>query len=457
MGKKITTEEIREELEEKFPNRYDFSKMVYTNKSHPLTVVCKECGEIITLPIQALRARKQSCLACGEPTGTGLTRDEAIQRIEAKWENKFDFTKMVYVDNSTHMDLICKDCGEITTINLSSILHRKIPCHSSVGKEAKRTWSLAEMQSWTKENRPDYSVLSSFRKNVTENNKGDLFIWVQCPNSNHEAYSTRWHSFKAGCGCFLCNKGTRWDIEAMTREFAKYDLTILPTNKKINSYTYTSAITKEGYLVKSTPKALQEGVTPCILTKNPDAIHNIKLWTKLNRPDYKLLSTEYSGDVYKDMTWKYIGTEDLKGVDPVFRLSLTRFMHTRTNHPSLSKTKSKAELNTKRFLEENIIEFEEEKAFSDCRDKQALNFDFYINTNFGKTLIELQGRQHYESIEWFGGEINFKSQKRRDKIKVDYCRKENIPLLIIPYWEFDNLEDILDSYLNTGKSYFLLD
>lgn len=37
--------------------------------------------------------------------------------------------------------------------------------------------------------------------------------------------------------------------------------------------------------------------------------------------------------------------------------------------------------------------------------------------------------------------------QRRDKIKNDYCSKNNIPLLRIPYWEKKNMKKIITEYL----------
>ena len=48
----------------------------------------------------------------------------------------------------------------------------------------------------------------------------------------------------------------------------------------------------------------------------------------------------------------------------------------------------------------------------------------------------------------FGGEPVFERQQIRDKIKVEYCAKNNIPLLVIPYWDFKKIEKIVDEFIN---------
>jgi hypothetical protein len=62
-------------------------------------------------------------------------------------------------------------------------------------------------------------------------------------------------------------------------------------------------------------------------------------------------------------------------------------------------------------------------------------------------LIEFDGRQHYEPIEFFGGEEKYISRKKNDQIKTNYCLKNNISLLRIPYWDYDNIETILEEKL----------
>lgn len=64
-------------------------------------------------------------------------------------------------------------------------------------------------------------------------------------------------------------------------------------------------------------------------------------------------------------------------------------------------------------------------------------------------MIEYQGEQHYKSEEYFGGEEKFLQVKEYDKRKKDYCKKNNIFLIEIPYWEKQKISKnyILDALL----------
>lgn len=107
---------------------------------------------------------------------------------------------------------------------------------------------------------------------------------------------------------------------------------------------------------------------------------------------------------------------------------------------------SNGEKRIRAFLEENSVEFTCEYVFDDCRYVSSLWFDFYLPRY--NLCIEYQGKQHYESLDFFGGEKSFKEQVIKDRIKEKYCKENNIPLLIIPYWEFDNIKEILEQTLS---------
>jgi hypothetical protein len=92
---------------------------------------------------------------------------------------------------------------------------------------------------------------------------------------------------------------------------------------------------------------------------------------------------------------------------------------------------SKGEKTIREFLVKNNIKFLPQHKFPDCRNILELPFDFYLPDY--NLCIEFNGRQHYEPIKLWGGEINLNEIKKRDKIKMEYCNQNNIPLIIIKY------------------------
>lgn len=86
------------------------------------------------------------------------------------------------------------------------------------------------------------------------------------------------------------------------------------------------------------------------------------------------------------------------------------------------------------YLRSNNIVFEEQKRFVDCRNSKGtdmLPFDFFIINNC--SIIEYDGQHHFDIINGWGGSSKFETIKENDEIKNQYCKKNNIPLLRIPY------------------------
>ena len=103
---------------------------------------------------------------------------------------------------------------------------------------------------------------------------------------------------------------------------------------------------------------------------------------------------------------------------------------------------SKGELSIRCVLMEMQEPFIPQKKFSDCINIQQLPFDFYCHDI--NLCIEFNGIQHYKPVKHFGGDTAFKIRKNRDKIKMEYCLRDNTPnLLVIPYWEQHNIPSII--------------
>lgn len=102
---------------------------------------------------------------------------------------------------------------------------------------------------------------------------------------------------------------------------------------------------------------------------------------------------------------------------------------------------SKGEVKISQILDKNNIKYMQQYRFEDCKFYRTLPFDFYIPEY--NICIEFDGKQHY-IIGGFGRDIwEFVDIKIRDTIKTEYCKNKNIYLIRIPYWEINNMEDII--------------
>jgi len=116
-------------------------------------------------------------------------------------------------------------------------------------------------------------------------------------------------------------------------------------------------------------------------------------------------------------------------------------------------------LRLEKYLESktNILSFSKEWTFTDyisddwfsCKDQKSLRFDFRVLFNNGRyLLIEFDGDQHFNPIEFFGGIDAFNKRRKHDFIKTLYCEYNNYVLLRIPQIEYNNIEIILDNVIN---------
>ena len=103
-----------------------------------------------------------------------------------------------------------------------------------------------------------------------------------------------------------------------------------------------------------------------------------------------------------------------------------------------------------KFLDKNNISYTREYSFDDCLHKRKLRFDFYL-PDFNM-CIEYDGEQHFKPTR-FGSmtqeqaEQGFVRTQQNDTIKNEYCRKNNIKLIRIPYTDFKYIHTILKEQL----------
>lgn len=102
---------------------------------------------------------------------------------------------------------------------------------------------------------------------------------------------------------------------------------------------------------------------------------------------------------------------------------------------------SKGENKIKNILTELKISFEQQKRFTNCRDKNPLPFDFYLPDY--NCCIEYDGEQHFNisrnNKSTFFTEEKILDIQRKDNIKTQYCQNNNIKLIRIPYYDYDKI------------------
>lgn len=324
-----------------------------------------------------------------------------------------------------YVHLKCNICGYKFCMAWESIKRDRCLCRICRGKLAK-CFDFAEHEKYLHLTFPNYKLLDIKKK---ENSK--IYYKVECENG-HVYWGYRNH-LHMGHGCRYCNhKGVKfWDKEKILELYKKFNLCIINLDEYTNSESVIYAKNKEGYIIKTVPSTLNRiGLQKSYLYNqcNKYAKYNIKHWCEINRPDYELINFVPKGKRSKCI-FKYNGAFIKDGIDRCFECTLEGFIISGVNHPFITSSQGEREILL--FLEDKGIKYLTQYKFDDCRMINPLRFDFYLPDY--NICIEYNGKQHYQSIQYFGGDKNFQKQQQRDGIKRKYCRRNNIKLIEIAY------------------------
>lgn len=92
----------------KHGNKYDYSKVNYINSDEKVCIICPEHGEFWQAPHKHIYGN--GCPICGKTVKSNT--DEFIEKARKVHGDKYDYSKVEYVNNSTKVCIICPEHGE---------------------------------------------------------------------------------------------------------------------------------------------------------------------------------------------------------------------------------------------------------------------------------------------------------------------------------------------------------
>ena len=109
-NKKLTQEEFLEKVKGIYGDLYDFSLFKYEGHSKKGEVICNRCGWHFFMSANNLLCKNQGCKVCNNEEARKrqtLTTGQFIERAKRIHGNKYDYSKVNYVNNSTKVEIIC--------------------------------------------------------------------------------------------------------------------------------------------------------------------------------------------------------------------------------------------------------------------------------------------------------------------------------------------------------------
>lgn len=113
MPKKLSQEEFIERAKSLHENKYVYTNVIYKNSTTKVSITCPIHGDFLQIPKAHLKG--QGCKFCGyecnaESRTTGLA--EFIRRSKEIHNDKFDYSKVVYINSGAKVIVICPKHGE---------------------------------------------------------------------------------------------------------------------------------------------------------------------------------------------------------------------------------------------------------------------------------------------------------------------------------------------------------
>jgi len=211
--------------------------------------------------------------------------------------------------------------------------------------------------------------------------------------------------------------------------------------KLIKNNTHIDLIDNDGYMYSNISiQNIKIGQTPWVVSKyNKYTIQNIKLWCKLNKKSFELISNIYKCNSNK-IQWKCL-KEDCG------EIFYTNWADIQSGKGCPKCNQSKGENKIKEWLNKNNIKYNPQKEFDMLFGVggRLLSYDFYLLDY--NLLIEYQG-QYHDGTAGNQSYEDFRKQQEHDRRKKEYTLQNNINLLEIWYYDFENIEKILTNNLD---------
>ena len=416
----------------------------YTTCEEKCRLKCLKCGEIKEIKYSALQQGKARCKNCGiNPRRFTYEQIKRFVEIESNSDCRLNETEESYLAKCKEnpkmalckLSFICSCGGEFMASFNTFKSSNKRCCNKCSYEVTGRniSYSYEDVKHYIEvESESQCKLLSGEYKDYHT----ALHIQCSCGNDFYRALS----EFKSR-KLFKCKLCTGASIKP-TFEFVKEDLLrhgidLLENEYKNNStnmkivYPCGFETERNYYNIKRSKYKCPHCLKPGYKRDTKQLKSEIKLATN---DEYELLSK------YKTMNDKVLMLH--KKCNYKYEVTPHNFLDGGNRCPKCGCSKGEAKV--EEYLKKNKYSYTPQYSFSDLLSVKGveLRFDFAIFEDSKLlTLIEYDGEFHYRKMY---EEHDFEGQKLRDYQKNEYCKFHNINLIRIPYWEFENVDKILE-------------
>ena len=366
------------------------------------------------------------------------TLNEFIDKAKEVHGNKYDYSKVNYINSQEKVCIVCHEHGEFWQLPFKHLKGQGCPkCFRNNLSDILK-FSIDEFIKKAKEKhgyKYDYSKVEYI------NNKTK--VCIICPE--HGEFWQTPHNHLKGYGCSKCSGNYLHTLN----EFIEKSKEIHGDKYGYSKVDYINALTKvcivcseHGDFWQTPHNHLKgQGCPKCFYTKNSEE-------KKLTLEIFIEKAKEIHGDKYDYSKVNYKGFHDKVCI---LCKEHGEFWQTPAHHLSgqgcRKCNESKLERITRIFLKKHNIISIQEKTFEWLIKDKNLKLDFYLPEY--NVAIECQGIQHFKPINYFGGLKGFEYIKKCDLIKKQKCYENGIKLFYVNY--YDDIEQNLLEIINKLK------
>ena len=207
-GKRTSVEELIERFRKAHGDEYDYSEV--TNKNREVKIICKKHGEFIQDKFNHMKG--VNCPKC--VGGAKLTTEYIISQFKLSHGDRYDYSKVNYINTKINVTIICKKHGEFKQ-NPSS--------HKNGTNCPKCTGRNINFQNFIEEFNLIHNHKYDYSKSKYVSSK--IPIIILCPD--HGEFHQRADAHKSGAGCPDCAGNVTLNTKNIVSQF-----------KEIHGYKY---------------------------------------------------------------------------------------------------------------------------------------------------------------------------------------------------------------------------
>ena len=397
-------------------DKYDYSTVEYVNNATKICIKCPKHGEFWQTPNAHLRG--SGCTKCGIEKireSLSLSKEDFIKKSREVHGDKYDYTKIKYVNSATKVCIICPEHGEFCQQPNNHLSGKGCPKCSGVYIPTTEEWITSARK--VHGDRYDYSKVR-YVNNITK-------VCIICPE--HGEFLQKPNNHTQGQGCPKCGVEKNNENKTLTKEeFIK------KANEKhgdkynyskvdyVNNSTKVMIICPKHGEFWQTPNSHTQGVgcPKCANESNGERCRSSK-------EDFIKKARKVHGDKYDYSKVEYVNNHTKICIICPEHGEFWQKPNSHLSGQGCQKCNlSHLERSVMNYLNDVGIAYDYQKRFN-WLGLQSL--DFYLPDY--SVSIECQGRQHFFPVDYFGGDKAFKNTLERDKRKKALCEKHGVKLL----------------------------